>query len=175
MARMVVLVVLVILWRFPGVMRVPERCQVVRLLLRRTRRRVGLLDGWKRRPSLGRRRWWRRWMAGVMLLVLLRRRLLLLLGGMGGRGVLRLLLLRMLLLDRLRWWLRMGWRVVVLRLVRVVRWWRTVFTMRRLGVWRTRSDRFHDEKKMQPCGQGCGLWDYLSKRRSGGAGRPGSR
>ena len=27
----------------------------------------------------------------------------------------------------------------------------------------------------QPCGQGCGLWDYLSKRRSGGAGRPGSR
>jgi hypothetical protein len=27
-------------------------------------------------------------------------------------------------------------------------------TMRRLGVWRTRSDRFHDERKMQPCGQG---------------------
>lgn len=176
MARMVVLVVLVILWRFPGVMRVPERCQVVRLLLRRTRRRVGLLDGWKRRPSLGRRWWRRRWMAGVMLLVLLRRRLLLLLGGMGRRGVLRLLLLRMLLLDgRRRWWLRMGRRVVVLRLVRVVRRWRTMVSVQRLGVWRTRSDRFHDERKMQPCGQGCGLWDYLSKRRSGGAGRPGSR
>lgn len=175
MARMVVLVVLVILWRFPGVMRMPERCQVVRLLLRRTRWRVGLLDRWKRRTSLSRWWWWRR-MARVMLLVRLRRRLLLLLlRGMGGRGVLWLLLLRMLLLDRRRRWLRMGCRVVVLRLVWVVRWRRTMVTMRRLGVWRTRSDRFHDERKMQPCGQGCGLWDYLSKRRSGGAGRPGSR
>ena len=101
MARMIVLVVLVILWRFPGVMRMPQRCQMVRLLLRRTRRRVGLLDGWKRRPSLG-RRWWRRRrrMAGVMLLVLLRRRLLLLLGGMGRRGVLRLLLLLRLTAQR---------------------------------------------------------------------------
>lgn len=27
-------------------------------------------------------------------------------------------------------------------------------TMRGLGVARTRSDGFHDERKMQPCGQG---------------------
>ena len=114
-------------------------------------------------------------MPGVVLLMLLLRWRLLLLRRMGGRGVLWLLLLRMLLLYWRRRWLRMGWRVVVLRLVLVVRWWRTMVTMRRLGVWRTRSDRFHDERKMQPCGQGCGLWDYLSKRRSGGAGRPGSR
>jgi hypothetical protein len=101
-------------------------------------------------------------MSGVMLLMLLLLRLLLLLlllGRMRVRRVLRLLLLLlllMLLLDRgrRRWWLRMGCRVVVLRLVMVLRWWRTMVTMRRLGVWRTRSDRFHDERKMQPCGQG---------------------
>jgi hypothetical protein len=159
---MVMLVVLVILWRVPCVMRVPERSQVVWLLLRRTRRRVGLLD-WRKRWT----RWW--WVASVMLLLMLLLLLLLvllMLGRMRGRRMLLLLRL-LLLLDRRRWWLRMGCWVVVLRLVGVLRWWwrSSVVTMRRLGVRRRRWTRssFHDERKMQPCGQGCSLWDYLSK------------
>lgn len=144
MARMVVLVVLVILWRFPGVMRMPERSQVVRLLLRRTRLRIGLLLD-------GRQRWTRRLMGSVVLLVLRRWRRPLL-RGMRRRGVLLLMVL-----DgrrRRRRWLRVGGCLVVVLGLGIVGWWRTVVTRRGLGVGRTRSDRFHDERKMQPCGQG---------------------
>lgn len=135
MARMVVLVVLVILWRFPGFMRVPQRRQVVRLLLRCTRRRIWMLNG---RQSYGRT--WRRRMSSVVLLRLLRLlllvmlRLLLLLLRVVRRRMLRLLLLLLLDRRRRRWrmWLRMGCRVVVR--LRVVRRWRTMVTGLRLGV-----------------------------------------
>ena len=137
MARVIVLVVLVILWRFAGVVRMAQGSQVVRLLLGRRGGWVGLLlDG--RERNAGRR--WRRCVGGMLLLLLLlllgrRRRLLLVLHG-----------------SRWRRRRRVG-RVVVLGL-RVVGRWRSVVTGRRLCVGRAGSDRFHDERKMQPCGQG---------------------
>lgn len=78
MARMVMLVVLVILWRFPGVVRMPERSQVVRrLLLRRARRWVGLLlDGRESYTRAWWLMWWLMWwwMPTIVLLLYRRRR-----------------------------------------------------------------------------------------------------
>lgn len=159
---MVVLVVLVILWRFPGVMRMPQRSQVVRLLLRRTRLGIGLLLN-------GRQRWTRRRMGSVVLLVLRWRWRRPLLRGMGRRGVLLLVVL-----DWRRRWLRVGWCLVVVLGWGIVGWRRTVVTRRGLGVRRTRSDRFHDERKMQPCGQGWSMGLPVEET-IGGRGQAGER
>lgn len=104
---------------------------MVRLLLGCTRWRVGLLNGRESDSWAG-----GRWRSGVGWMLL-----------GGGRWRVLLLLLRN---GRRRRWVR---RRVVMRLRVIVR--RTVITRRRrVGVRRTRSDRFHDEEKKQPCGQG---------------------